>query len=351
MSSQVGDVEKIAVLRANALGDFLFSLPALESLKAAYGQAELVLLGDAWHQRDLSGRPGPVDRVIAVPPISGAPVPQDFLDRARAERFDIALQMHGGGQHSNSFVRALGARVTAGLRAPGTPALDREVPYVYFQPEVFRYLEVAELVGAPAVTYRPRFQVTGEDLRLAEEVAGVPDRRPRVALHPGASDSRRRWPAERFAAIADALPEAEILITGGPAEAELVKQVAAMTRRRVRTLAGALSLGGLAGLYSGCHLVISNDTGPLHLAVAIGTATVGLYWIGNMINGAPMDRTRHRQVISWTLRCPECGQECLSDLYPNRFEGSRCEHDVCFVDDIQVAEVLEAATALTRAGA
>src|SRR5439155_12340988 len=57
-------VEKIAVLRANALGDFIFALPALDALRAAYPAAELVLLGAPWHARLLTGRPGPVDRAV-----------------------------------------------------------------------------------------------------------------------------------------------------------------------------------------------------------------------------------------------------------------------------------------------
>lgn len=345
MNQLVDRVRKIAVLRANALGDFVFCLPALESLKAAYPAAELVLLGEAWHERELSGRPGPVDRVIVVPDVENPPEP--FLARVRAERFDLALQMHGGGQHSNAFVRALGAGMTAGLRARGAPPLDRVLPYVYFQPEVFRYLEVARLVGAPPVTYSPRFQVTAADVREAERVAG-PRAGPRVVLHPGAKDGRRRWPPGRFAAVADALAAtgARVLVTGSEAESDLVSRVESAARSSPAGLAGRLSLGGLAALYQGSDLVIANDTGPLHLAEAVGAATVGIYWIGNMINGAPVDRGRHRQAISWALRCPECDRPCLSDIYPERIADERCRHDTSFVSEVPVSEVVREAEEL-----
>jgi ADP-heptose:LPS heptosyltransferase len=161
--SLVPDVHRIAVLRANALGDYLFVLPALEALRAAYPGAEIVLLGAPWHADALAARPGPVDRVLVAPaapgirpPIPADPVPADrlpeFLDRVRAEGFDLALQLHGGGGNSNPLVSALGARVTAGLRAVGAPALDRNLHYTHYQPEVFRYLEVVGLVGAEPVT-------------------------------------------------------------------------------------------------------------------------------------------------------------------------------------------------------
>jgi ADP-heptose:LPS heptosyltransferase len=113
----VEDVHRIAVLRANAIGDYLVSLPALEALRAAYPEAELVLLGADWHAGFLAGRPGPVDRCVPVPPTAGVrddrpPTPpatvQRFFARMRAEHFDLAVQLQGGGRHSNPFVQRLG---------------------------------------------------------------------------------------------------------------------------------------------------------------------------------------------------------------------------------------------------
>ncbi|MFS8479137.1 MAG: glycosyltransferase family 9 protein [Micromonosporaceae bacterium] len=359
----VPDVEKIAIVRANALGDYLFSLPALDALRAAYPSAELVLLGAPWHARVLEGRPGPVDRVLTVPPLPGLRDPEPgeaadvdgFFAAARRERFDLALQLHGGGRHTNPFVRELGARLTAGLRTEDAPALDRWVRYVYYQPEVFRYLEVVGLVGATPVTLVPRFVVTTRDLTEAALVAGQPGGpdRPRVALHPGVTDARRRWPAERFAEVGDALAAAgcEVVLTGAAAERDLVARVRSAMRAPAADLSGRLSLGGLAGLYAGCALVVANDTGPLHLAAAVGTPTVGLFWIGNLINGAPVDRARHRPLPSWTIHCPRCGLDCTRDLYPTRIGGPVCTHQDSFVADISVAEVVQEALDLLSVNA
>src|SRR5947209_16689859 len=226
------DINKSAVLRANALGDYIFALPALDALRAAYPAAEIVLLGAPWHADFLTGRPGPVDRVIALPPL---PVTDpDLVGGLRAERFDMAIQLHGGGLHSNPLLAALGARITAGLRAEDAPPLDRWIRYVYYQPEVFRYLEVVRLVGARPVGYHPVLELTDEDREAAAAV--VPDGgRPLVVLHPGATDPRRRWPAERFSAVGDAL-DAEILVTGTGAERDLVAKVVAGMQRPARAL-------------------------------------------------------------------------------------------------------------------
>ncbi|GIG90874.1 glycosyltransferase family 9 protein [Plantactinospora endophytica] len=356
----VRDVERIAVLRANALGDFIFALPALDALRVGYPDAELVLIGAPWHERLLRDRPGPVDRVLVVPPApgireAGADEPEPstealdrFLDAARRERFDLALQMHGGGANSNPLVAGLGARVTAGLRAEDAPPLDRWLRYVYYQPEVVRYLEVAGLVGASPTGLEPRLAATEADLAEARMVLGEPDR-PRIALHPGASDPRRRWPADRFAAVADHLVDEgyEVLVTGIPDERNLAEQVVAAARRPVRSVVGELSLSGLIGLYAGCAVVVANDTGPVHVAAALDTPTVGIFWVGNLINCATPLRGRHRPIASWTINCPVCGRDCSREIYPARGGGPACPHRVSFVTDVPVVEVLTAVTDLT----
>ena len=351
----VPDVERIAVLRANALGDFIFALPALDAIRACYPDAELVLLAAPWHAELLLDRPGPVDRVVVVPPAPGIraagpgePAGGDaalveFLAAARGERFDLALQMHGGGANSNPLVAALGARVTAGLRSDGAPPLDRWMRYVYYQPEIVRYLEVAGLVGAQPVRMVPRLAVTEADVAEAAAVLGEP-RGPRIALHPGASDPRRRWPVDRFAEVAGRLAADgyDVVVTGTMAERELADRVVALARLPVRSLAGQLSLGGLAGLLAGCDLVVSNDTGPVHLAAAVDTPTVGIFWVGNLINCATPLRARHRPIASWTIHCPVCGVDCSRDIYPARPGDGQCPHQDSFVTDVPVAEVLEA---------
>jgi ADP-heptose:LPS heptosyltransferase len=343
----IPDVRKIVLLRPSALGDYIFTLPTLYALKAAYPDAELTLLGASWHARVLSGRPGPVDYVAVVPPVPGVlggdstPGELDAFRRwAVGEEFDIALQMHGGGKNSNPFVSSLGARVTVGLRAADAAPLDRWIPYVYYQPEVFRMLEVVGLVGAAPVTHAPVFELTAEDRAQARAVVGPPTRRPRVVLHPGASDPRRRWPAERFAAVGDALAGAgaEVLVTGIGLERELVNEVCGRMRHPARPLVDELTIAGLAGLLADCALVVSNDTGPLHLAAAVGTRTVGLFWIGNIINAALPERARHRPLISWTIHCPECGLDCTRDIYPARTGGTGCRHSPSFIADIPAVE-------------
>jgi ADP-heptose:LPS heptosyltransferase len=343
MTARVDGVARIAVLRANALGDYLLAVPALEALKRAYPGAWLTLLGTAMHAGFLTGRPGPVDDVVALPPITGVstsergrPAPDGLCDELRARGFDLAVQIHGGGRFSNPFVRRLGARVTAGLRAPDAERLDRWVPYTPYHHETLRFLQVAALVGGVADGLEPRLTVTDRDRdELSRALGDLP--RGLVAVHPGARDPRRRWPVERFAEVADQI-ERPIAVTGTEVERDLVEGVIAAMRpssRPVIPVVGALGIGGLAALYERCDLVIGNDTGPRHLAAAVGTPTVAVYWCGNLITYGPLSRTRHRPLISWTTACPVCGAGGM-DVY-----AERCPHDLPWVTDVSVGMVME----------
>lgn len=339
----VPGVRRIAVLRANAIGDFIFTLPALEAVRAAYPDAEIVLLGRPWHETFLKNRPSPVDRVFPVPPCRGVGEPEDFmndeaaLDRffnsMAAERFDLALQLHGGGRFSNPFVQRLTAGLTAGLKAPEAPALDRWIPYIYFQTEIVRFLETVALVGARPVTLEPQIVVTEADLAESRQTISD-DNKPLVVIHPGAGDPRRRWPTQKFAAIGDALAAegARVVVIGAWAdERPLVEAVVEEMTAAAIPLWDRLSLGGLAGLLSRCDLIVSNDSGPLHVAAAVGASTVGIYWCFNLVTAGSLTRTRHRPVSSWRLECPVCGVSCV--------EGT-CDHRESFVADVPVEEVL-----------
>ncbi|MDP8931869.1 MAG: glycosyltransferase family 9 protein [Actinomycetota bacterium] len=319
-------VRRIAVLHSRGIGDFVFALPALHALRAAYPAAEMVLLGAPWYVEFLAGRPVPVHRVVPVQ-TSAVTGPDDlasgsldaFFAEQAAERYDLAVQLQGGGRYSNPFLLRLGARHTVGARTRDAAPLERWIPYFHYQNEVMRCLEVAGLVGAPPVQLEPSLAPTAADLEESRQIVPEgPD--PVVALHPGASDTRRRWPPERFASVADALVAAgaRVVVTGTEPERETVRQVLATTREEASDACGRLSVSGLLGLLSRCRLVVSNDTGPLHLAEAVGAATVGLFWCGNLINAGPFGRRRHRPLISWQLDCPVCGTDCTAADCPHR---------------------------------
>lgn len=338
----LADVHKILVLRPSAVGDFVFALPALHALRYTYPAAEIWYVGRHWHAEFLSGRPGPVDRVVVIPPVPGVGARVDarvdqfavdaFVDEMRTEAFDLAVQMYGGGLYSNPFIKRLGARLTIGGRTPDAAMLDRWIAYGDFNNRRLELLEIVGLAGANEWRMVRELQLTSGDREEAAAAFPVALSRRLVIVHPGSSDPRRRWPVENFAAVADALADAGavIAVNGTADEAELVSGVIANMRNSASNLTGAMSLSGLCGLIERAAMVLSNDSGPLHLASAIGTPCVGIYWLTNLMEACPLRQHAHRAAMSVRVNCPVCGKE-------NR--KTRCEHDVCFVDDVPVEHV------------
>ncbi|GHF47582.1 ADP-heptose:LPS heptosyltransferase [Amycolatopsis bartoniae] len=344
------DVRRIAVLRGGGLGDLLFAVPAIQSLKAAYPDAELVLLGTRMHAELFADRPSPIHQVLQLPPARGVHEPKGKpFDEAEQREFfdsvgpvDLAVQVHGGGRWSNPFVQRLKPRYTVGSRTEDAVELDRWVPFRYYQHEVVRALEVVGLAGAAPVALEPSVTVREQDLVAAEEhLFGLP--RPLVVVHPSATDPRRRWPAEKFAEVIAAVVAdgAGVAVIGSPDEQELVDRVTALSRKRVGDASEqvrpmtSLSMSALCGVLASCGVFVGNDSGPRHLARAVGAPAVGIYWMGNVINAGPLGRWQDRVLISWTTNCPVCGVDVTREDLP------RCEHDDSFVASVEVDAVLK----------
>jgi ADP-heptose:LPS heptosyltransferase len=183
--------------------------------------------------------------------------------------------------------------------------------------------------------------VLERDRQELESRLALPDE-PLAVLNPGASDPRRRWPPERFAAVGDALARegAAVVVNGSHDERPLTSQVVRAMRAPAIDAGSALSLSGLAALLERARLVVSNDTGPLHLAEAVGAPTVGIYWLTNLFVSAPLVNRAHRQAFALRTRCPSCGAENID---------MRCAHDESFVGDVSPEEVTAPGLELWRA--
>jgi len=331
---------KIAVLRANGLGDFLMATPALRALGKGFPEAQITYLTLPWLRDFIAGRYPYLHRVEAIPPYPGirsssamespTETAEAFFARMQEERFDLAIQIHGGGADSNPFVARLGAAHTLGLTAPASPALEHNLRYIYYQHEIIRYLELIGKLGVPWDGLEMDLPVLEEDW---DQLAAVwqPGKARYIILHPGAGDVRRRWPVEGFARVGEHIYERTgytLVVTGREEERPVTERLLALCRAPVIDLSRQLSLGAMAALVSRATLLVSNDTGPCHMAYALNVPSVVIYWCGNLITAGPFRRERFRPVLSWTLRCPSCGTE------------GRCSCEASWVAEAPVAEVL-----------
>jgi ADP-heptose:LPS heptosyltransferase len=328
-ADRLGQPAEIAVFRALALGDLLCTIPALRALRRAFPRSRITLIGLPWAEQLVRRFRSYLDAFMPFPGFPGFPEQPcdvaalpDFLQRAQRRRFDLALQLHGSGTLSNPVVAMLGARRTAGYFRSGEfcPDAERFVPWRPGEHEVHRYLALLRELGIEADDAALEFPLTdedGDDLRRAAVGADL-DGAPYVCVHPGSQLPSRRWLAERFAAVADALAEdgLNVVLTGVAGEATLSRRVARTMRAPAIDLAGKTTLGAAAALIDGAQLLISNDTGVAHIAAARRTPSVRVSCGGDERRWAPLENDIHR-VLHHPVECKPCsygicpkGHEC-----------------------------------------
>jgi ADP-heptose:LPS heptosyltransferase len=267
-------VSRLVALRALGLGDLLTAVPALRALADAFPSHRRVLLAPSWLAPLAALLDGAVDEVADT---CGQDAPPRALPHV-ARGAGVAVNLHGRGPQSTALLRAA---------APGRLiAFGPRVPWREGEHEVARWCRLLEGHGIPADPARL-------DLRAPAGPAPAPGA---TVLHPGAAAPARRWPVERWAAVAREAG-GEVVVTAGPGEAPLARAVAEASGARV--FAG--DLADLARLVAGAGRVVCADTGVAHLATALGTPSVVLFGPTDPAEwGPPADRPQHR--ILWTGR-------------------------------------------------
>jgi ADP-heptose:LPS heptosyltransferase len=288
----------ILVLRALGVGDLVTAVPALRGLRAAHPDDVLALAAPTW-LTPLIELIGGVDRVV----------PTDGLGPHRwtVPPPELAINLHGRGPQSHRLLAAAKpsrlwafAHVDAG-HPDGPPWIDEEH-------EVTRWCRMVRFYGVP--TDERDLQL--ERPRAAAVPAGT------TIVHPGAKSPTRRWPVDRFAAVARALAGRghRVVITGSAGEREVAEQVAQRAGLPESTvLAGRTGLTELAALVADARLLISGDTGIGHLATAYRTPSVLLFGpVPPRRWGPPPDRPYHRAI--WHGTRAEPGDAPEGDPHP-----------------------------------
>jgi len=295
--------QRVMVLRALALGDLLCAVPTLRALRYAWPDAEITLVGLPW-ARQFVERFGPyVDRFIEFPGWPGLPEREpllaqipEFVAAMQRERFDLAIQLHGSGTIVNSLVALFGARRNAGFFPPGyfCPDAATFAPWREQGLEVHRLLSLIDCLGLPRAGEDLEFPLNDADFERLDLLFQTND--PFVVVHAGASVADRRWPAERFAAVADKLAGAglDVVLTGVARERVVIERVSSAMRHEAFDLCGRTDLGTLGALVSRAALVVCNDTGISHVAAALQTPSVVISTGDNPARWAPIDRRLHR---------------------------------------------------------
>ena len=273
------------IVRLGALGDIVHALPLTAALRAAWPDARVDWLVDVKH-RAILDHVGGLSTIVPVDTrrMGGETGVVPVVRRLRAARYDVAVDAQGL-LKSALLARLAGARRVVGLaRAHLREPLARWAYDDVAEPAgphvVDHALALALAVGAPAGP--PRFALEPRPSDIVDRVRGtlgLAAGQPFAVINPGAAWPNKRWPPERFGAVARDLRARHgwpSIVIWGPGEEDLARGVAAAADGAA-TLAPATSLGELLAILGAAGLVVSGDTGPLHLAAALGRPIVGIY--------------------------------------------------------------------------
>ena len=345
----LGAIRRILAVKLDHIGDFLTAIPALRLLAARFPAARITLLAPPASARLARAEPC-IHEVIeftffharsaeGVRPVTDEDM-AELGTRLAAGAFDMAidLRMH---PETRQVLRHSGAPFLAGYDRNGAfPWLDVSLEWEgdeRLRPKPGHISErLLALVEAAVLACRPVDPPTIAPLRSTASVpalARLPAdflARRLVCIHPGVGNAMRRWPAEHFGALIDLLADAEDLhavLVGGADEQEYAREVLAATtaQDRVISLAGALSLDELAGVIEASALFVGNDSGPKHMAAALGVPTLGIHsavvdaseWAP--LGAAAMALERHVACspcyLAYAIECPRA-RACLTGLKP-----------------------------------
>ena len=278
---------RILVIRLDRLGDVILSLPVVQALRERLPHAYLAMMVRPACRDVVDGHPA-LDEMLLYEKDGIHRSARETIRFARGLRrynFDTALILHPSNRsHWMPWLARIPVRI--GYDRKCGWLLTHRVPHrkqegakheAVYTLELLAPLGIAPGAPKPHVPIQPA-AVQRIDTLLAE--AGVRPSERLVALHPSASCVSKRWMPERFAQVADRLAAergVRICIVAGPDDAAHAGRMAQAMRQPALNFAGRLSVGELAALLQRCRLLISNDSGPVHLAAAVGTPVVDIF--------------------------------------------------------------------------
>ena len=321
------EAERILIVRLSALGDVVHTLPLLDALRRARPRAHIGWLVEEPAASLLEGHPQ-LDRVWIAPrhaarrlrsvgrPLAAAGRLAEVARGLRAARYQLTLDTQCN-LRSSLWARASGAGVRIGFAPPFTKekahwwsTLRVEAPRDG-QLKAHRNLELLAPLGIDTAGARPRIAIPDAARRIADPLRASGARA--IALHPGVSGfgAIKQWAPDRFAALARRLRDergARCLVTFGPSERDLARRVVDASGGAAELAPETTSLLELAALYEACDVVVAGDTGPLHLAAALGVPVVGLYGPKDPAVYGPLDgRSGEPATTVWKhVHCSPC---------------------------------------------
>jgi lipopolysaccharide heptosyltransferase I len=317
---------RVCLIKPSALGDIVQALPVLAGLRRLWPSAHIAWVVNAGFAGILEGCPG-LDEIIPFPrragPFSLASLAWNLLRGG----FDLTIDLQG------LFRSAALAWLTRAPRRVGFATAREWATLAYTDTvnvnwrgmsAVLANWSIAQALGCQGPPPPARLGLTASHRADVQRLLGeLP--RPLIAIHAGASWQTKRWPAEHFAALASrALASfgGGVVIVGGPGEEAIGKAIASSIVGPVLDITGKTALLQLAAILEAADVMLSNDSGPMHLAAALGTRVVSPFTCTSPLRAGPfgpVHRAVPTEVVcagSYLRRCPS--MVCMQELMPRR---------------------------------
>ncbi len=319
----------ILIVKLSAIGDVIHTLPALNAIRRYYPQARITWLVEEAAAGLLNGHPS-LDRVLVSRRkqwLKGLAGPGRvrharrviaFFRELRDTRYDMILDFQAALKGSLLIALARGRRKIGfgkGLEHQERSYLflNEKVPAVDMEIHALtRGLVLLEKIGIPTsrITYNlPVSDRDRDEINQMLEAAGIGRRAKLVVINPVAQWKTKLWDNAKFAVLADLLLErydVSVIFSGGPGDGPVIAAITAKMRHTALNLAGQTSLMGLAAIYERAALLVSTDTGPMHLGAAVGISVVALFGPTAPWRTGPFGEG-HR-IVRTNCKCAPCFQ-------------------------------------------
>lgn len=318
--------EHFLVVSTTGLGDTLWGTPAIKALREKFPNGYIAVLTSPVGFEVLETNPH-VDEIFVVKNFSSY---FRLFFPLKKRKIQTALIFHTSQRPIIPFAALIGASVLIGTKGINKGLDDLLTHPLQKKPihEIARRLEIVEAAGAAPRDALLAIYPSDQDKREADEFLKqhqIPDYVPLVGIHPGSKDVFKRWDPECFIEVANRLHDhlgCQIFITGNQSEQALIASIASKLKGAI-AITGSLSLRALAALIQKMSLMITNDTGPMHIAFAMQTPTIALFSPTDSKLCGPYAATRAK-VIEKKPTCTPCLRKkcrepfCLLQIGPTQ---------------------------------
>ncbi len=317
--------QKIIIVNLLYLGDLLFAFPFLRNLRKNLPSTQIDMVVNSAFYEIVKNNPH-LDRVYSFDKRWGLKKMREFSRPLGETNYDLGLNIHGSWR-SLVLLWLIGPAKKIGFAERGGKILLDKLVFPSRQHMVDVYLEFLKVLNLPVLD-NGRLELFIPDQAREEVIGllnnwGVKKEDILLGLNPGGTWPTKRWSTEGFAHLADLLIGRgfKVVFTGGTEDTKRVEEIIGqMKKKGALAAAGHTSLAGLAALLERCSVVISGDSGPVHVAAAMGTPTIAIF--------GPSDEEKYKprgpghEIVKAEVDCRPCGKhectdhKCMQEIHP-----------------------------------